>query len=208
MRLTVADLKGGTGKTMTAVLLALGLASQDRTLLIDADPQGSALSWSEQAGENWPASLTVIHWPTSDLARRFEQVASDYRHAVIDTPPGDARLVRQALLAVPALLVPLSPSLAEVGRLGPTLEVAAEIEALRPVTVRALLVRVRAGTRSAREMRAFLAGPPPEGLGIPTLDAEVHLRESYSMAYGLAPADLGEYADVLEELATDPALKE
>jgi cellulose biosynthesis protein BcsQ len=49
MRLAVINLKGGTGKTVTAVHLAAALAGQGRPLLVDAEPQGSALSWSEQA---------------------------------------------------------------------------------------------------------------------------------------------------------------
>jgi chromosome partitioning protein len=197
VRLTVANLKGGTGKTTTAVYLALGLAEHGRTLLVDVDPQASALAWSEQAPD-FP--VTVIHWPTKDLARRVGQVAGDYAHVVIDTPPGLDGLVRQALLCTDVLLVPLAPSLLEVARLGPTFEAAAETEALRPVSVRLLLVRVRAGTRSARDARIALEALPPEGLGMPTLKTEVHLRESYATAYGLVPPDLGEYRDVLAEL--------
>lgn len=197
MRLVVANLKGGTGKTTAAVYLALGLAEQGRTLLVDADPQGSALAWSEQAPD-FP--VTVIHWPTKDLARRVGQVAGDYAHVVVDTPPGLDGLVRQALLCTDVLLVPLAPSLLEVARLGPTFEAAAEVEALHPVSVRVLLVRVRAGTRSARDARSALEAPPPDGLGLPTLKAAVHLRESYATAYGLIPPDLGEYRDVLAEL--------
>jgi chromosome partitioning protein len=193
----VANLKGGTGKTTAAVHLALGLAEHGRTLLVDADPQGSALHWSEQAGD-FP--VTVIHWPTRDLARRVGQVAGDYAHVVIDTPPGVDGLVRQALLCTDVLLVPLAPSLLEVARLEPTFEAAAETEAIHPVSVRLLLVRVRAGTRSARDARIALEAPPPEGLGMPAFKAEVHLRESYATAYGLVPPDLGEYRDVLAEL--------
>ena len=49
MRLTVCNLKGGTGKTMSSVYLAAGLSRRGRTLAVDADPQGSLLSWSEEA---------------------------------------------------------------------------------------------------------------------------------------------------------------
>lgn len=49
MRLVTVNLKGGTGKTTSAVYLALALARCGRTLLIDADPQQSALRWSELA---------------------------------------------------------------------------------------------------------------------------------------------------------------
>src|SRR5215207_4843414 len=49
LRLTVCNLKGGTGKTMSSVYLAAGLSRRGRTLAVDADPQGSLLSWSEEA---------------------------------------------------------------------------------------------------------------------------------------------------------------
>ncbi len=186
--------------TTSAVYLALGLAAHGRTLLVDADPQGSALAWSEQAGEAGDFPPTVIHWSTRDLARRVGQVEGDYEHVVIDTPPSNEALVRQALLCADVLLVPLAPSLLEVARLGPTFDAAAEVEALHPVSIRVLLVRVRGGTRSARDARYALEAQPPDGLGLPTMQAEVRLRESYATAYGTAPADLAEYTGVLDEL--------
>ena len=51
MKITVANVKGGVGKTTTAMFLAAGLARHGRTLLVDADPKGSALRWSEQADD-------------------------------------------------------------------------------------------------------------------------------------------------------------
>jgi hypothetical protein len=40
-------------------------------------------------------------------------------------------------------------------------------------------------------------------LGLPVLDAETGLRESYALAYGAVPGDLGEYEQVLTELRKD-----
>ena len=91
MRITVGNLKGGSGKTTTAVHLALGLAADGRTLLVDADPeQPMAYEWSEVA-EDWPADrCTVVPIASRDLARRVlrsdvEHDAVSYTHLTLPT---------------------------------------------------------------------------------------------------------------------------
>ena len=49
MRAAVVNLKGGTAKSTSAMYLAAALARRGRTLLVDCDPQGSALTWAEDA---------------------------------------------------------------------------------------------------------------------------------------------------------------
>ena len=57
MRLAITNLKGGTGKTTTAVHLAAGLGRYGRTLLVDADPQGSATEWTMLMEDEGPFDL-------------------------------------------------------------------------------------------------------------------------------------------------------
>lgn len=200
MRLTIGNLKGGVGKTMTAMHLALGLSRTGRTLLVDADPQAaSALDWSTTAGdhgEEWPT--TVIPWHGPDLARRVRDVAADYAHVVIDTGGENDTILSQALLVTDELLVPVAPSLIELRRLPATFELAAKVDVLSPVTARVLLVKVRTGTRAATEARTLL-----EGMGLPVMAAQVSLRERYSGAFGTVPEHLGEYGQVLAEVSED-----
>jgi chromosome partitioning protein len=188
----VLNLKGGTGKTTTAVYLAGGLARTGRTLLIDADPQRSALSWSEAAGG---FAFPVISLPVRDLATRVGSLGEGYAHIVIDTPPGDAALVRSAALAADLVIVTLPTGLIDIDRLSPTLELLAEVEASNPIRIRILLTRVRTGTRSAQAARELLAE-----LGQPVLKHEIPLREAYTSGFGLAPTDLRHYQPVVDEL--------
>lgn len=208
MRVTFGNLKGGVGKSTSSVYLALILAALGgRVLLVDADGTNrTCLKWSTLAAD-WPASVTVVSWEVADLARRVMAVAGDYDHIIIDTGPQRPAILRQALIAcgqpatgdqpaVPGdLIVTVAPSPVELEQLPDTFALAAEVDGLNPVSAMVLLVKVRAGTRSSVEARGKL-----NELGLPVLDAEIHLWESYALSYGTVPADLGEYQAVVKEL--------
>ena len=193
MRLAVVNLKGGTGKTVTAVHLATALAARGRTLLVDADPQGSALSWSEEASD---LPFAVVGLPVRDIHRRVDQLLPGVVHAVIDTPPGDRAIVRSAIAAVDVVIVPISTSIMELDRLRPTLDLIAEVEVMKPVRIYVLLTRVRTATKSGRVAREVLAEA-----GVALLDAQIPLRESLSTSFGTSPSEEF-YGVVLEELMT------
>jgi chromosome partitioning protein len=197
MRAAIVSTKGGTGKTTSATYLALALHRLGRTMLVDADPQISAITWKEQAEPAWPLGLPVFSLPTRTVHRTLLDLSADYEHVVIDTPPGDLGIIRSAIMSVQLVIVPVAPTGLDLNRIRPTFELLAELEPSHPVDVGVVLTRVRRGTRSSREAREVL-----EELQYPILETEIPLAEMYAGAFGRVPADLGRYDDLLLELMT------
>lgn len=203
MQVTIGMGKGGSGKTLTALYLAFGLARRgDRVLVIDADANNaSARDWRNNT-EGWPGNVSVVRLdgPLVDDVRSW---MPDFDHLLIDTGPGHPDVMRQALAVTGELLVPVGPSPIEMRQVASTLRIAAEVDSFTPVSVRVLLTRMQAGTLMARHAREYL-----EGQGIPVMDATITLRVSYPMAWGSVPDDLGDYEAVLAELLEEPEAAE
>ena len=134
------NLKGGTTKTSTSMFLAAAFSRRGRTLLVDCDPQGSSLSWSEGAeADGGRLPFSVMGLPTRDVHRKLKGFEADYRHVVLDTPPGDLAVVRSALLAADTALVAVQATAMDLDRVQPTIDLIAEIEPLNDLTFSILL---------------------------------------------------------------------
>jgi chromosome partitioning protein len=109
MIIGVLNQKGGVGKTTLSVNLAASLARNgERVLLIDADPQGSALDWAA-ARESDPL-FPVVGLPRPSIHKEINQIGQDYDHIVIDGPPRVTDLARSAIMASDVVLIPVQPS--------------------------------------------------------------------------------------------------
>ena len=107
MLLAVAALKGGVGKTTSAVYLAaLAAASGRAVTVIDADPQASASDWIESSGDERLQKVTAVEAPTDRLlVKAIGRIDGD-DIAIVDTPPGNERLLAKAIAAADAVILP------------------------------------------------------------------------------------------------------
>ena len=138
--MAVANLKPGTGKTTSAVWLAHVFAEAGHTvLLVDADPSGSALEWSDLAlmGSASPPRgafpFQIVALPSRVLHRRVPEIADTDAVVIIDTPQLEDHvgIAQSALRYADEILIPCAPTPIEINRTTPVREEIAEVGAVR-----------------------------------------------------------------------------
>lgn len=154
--ITVAQQKGGAGKTTLAVNLAVALIGQGRSVaLLDTDPQGSLGRWfmtrRERLGETGLEFSTSSAWGVS---YEVEKLRKRVDVVIVDTPPKVDSDLRPALREADVILVPIGASLVDLWATEGVLDLARR-EGKRPIIV---LNRVRRGTRLDAEVRSAAAG--------------------------------------------------
>ena len=109
MIIGILNQKGGVGKTTISVNIAGYLASREkRVLLIDADPQGSALDWSAARQET--PLFSVVGLPRPTIHKEIDRIRKGYDFVIIDGPPRVTELARSAIMSSDLVLIPVQPS--------------------------------------------------------------------------------------------------
>lgn len=163
---TVTGYKGGIGKSTTAVHLATYFSTHGPTLLLDGDPNRTALTWAERSGSQGLPFAVVDQ-------RQAIRAVEDAQYIVIDTPARPNSDDLQELAKGCELLI--LPTMPDIVSLEPTLETA---RTLGGATYRVLLTVVPPRPSKEGElMQADLR----EG-GVPVFDSVVRRTASFAKA--------------------------
>lgn len=112
--ITIANQKGGSGKTTVSMQLAGMIAKRGyKVLVVDADPQGTATRWAASADDElpFPASVVGLSAASEKVHREVKKFIDDYEFILIDCPPAaDSPVPQSALLIADLALVPVIPS--------------------------------------------------------------------------------------------------
>lgn len=172
---SVINQKGGVGKTTLAINLAAAFARRKmRVLLVDADPQGSALDWVAERNKDTP--FPVIGIPKPILHFELPKLAEDYDLMVIDGPPRIYEVARSAIMASNAVLLPVLPSQFDVWAADESIKLLQDCAAYKKELKAAFVInRKIAKTAIGRDVVKALKKYP-----LPVLNAAVCQRVAFA----------------------------
>lgn len=154
--ITIAQQKGGAGKTTVAAHIAVALSQKgNRVAVIDIDPQGSLTHWhkirEEKFGEGYTGLIfsSVSGWRIGSEVTRLRRLC-DY--VIIDSPPHTETEARTAIRSADIIVIPVQPSPTDLWATKATLELAKH----EKVMVRVVMNRVPANSRLAQTIAAEL----------------------------------------------------
>ncbi len=202
--LTVAQRKGGAGKTTLVANLAAALAPHMRVALVDIDPQRSLTRWHELRVARTPAAavLTISDVSGWRLPSTLERLKASHDVVLIDSPPQIDTDARQAVRAANLVLIPLQPSPPDLWAAEGTITLASEEG--RPI--RLILNRAPAKSRLRGIMEADIAAR-----GLTLLSASLGNRAGFATAFaaGLGVTEAAPRSVAAAEMAalTDEIMK-
>ena len=177
----------GTGKSALAVHLgAEWVARGKRVLVVDADPQGTAITWGEVRAASGRDKPTVI--PTGDNVRQaVADIAPGFDVVLIDTAGRQSKRLVGALSISELALMPCQPSGPDIWALQGSLDTVREVQELRPDLRAAIVVNGENRTKLSASARQAL-----DAMGVPvigSLNRRTAIGEATTAGEGITERD-------------------
>lgn len=199
--ITVAQQKGGSGKTTIAANLAVAYSRAGNSVaLLDTDPQGSLGRWfmtRRDTGEPGLEFSTASAWGVS---YECEKLRKAFDYVIVDTPPKIDADLRPAVRESDLVIVPVSASQADVWATTSVLDLARRED--RPVLL--VMNRAKAGTRVAGDVAAALAGLAAARSDT-VLGNRVAYAETFGQGKGVLERGKGAWSAEIQSLADEIA---
>lgn len=128
---TVAQQKGGAGKTTVSVHLAVAWAAMKDTsvALVDVDPQGSLGEWFEARERALGEDAAGLEFRTASgwgARREAQRLTRDFDFVVVDTPPHADLDAKPAIEAADLVVIPVQPTPVDLWATRSTLDLLGE----------------------------------------------------------------------------------
>jgi chromosome partitioning protein len=196
--ITVATMKGGSGKSTVASCLAVHWHLRGRRpTLVDADPQRSIMRLAGR--ERALGGVAVIEDATDEAANTARRLAASGSLVIIDTPGFRSQTTLDCLAAADFVLVPVKPSPLDVDRMLDTLGSLTSRSGGQRSLVRCVLTQTTRDSVIARHIRDELTAA-----GLPVLNSEMVNRVAYpeAMLWGATPSLISWKGTAAREIAT------
>jgi chromosome partitioning protein len=204
--ITVATMKGGSGKSTIASCLAVHwhLCGR-RTTIIDADPQRSIARLA--ARERALGGVQVVEDATENAWKTAQNLAASGRPIIIDTPGFRSPATLACIAAADFLLVPVKASPLDIDRMLDTLNFLIKGIDGRQPSFRCVLTQTTRDSVVAKHIRSELIEA-----GFPVLNSEMTNRVIYPEAAlwgatptliesaGAAARDIAAIADEVDDI--------
>jgi len=155
--ITVAQQKGGAGKTTLAAHLAVAWASgKRRVAIVDTDPQGSLTQWYKvrEAALEGDTGLTFAAISGWRVRSEIDRLKHTHDLIVIDSPPHTDAEARTAIRAADLVVIPLQPSPMDVWATSATIQICKQ----EKVPVKMVLNRVHPQAKLTEAISGEMVG--------------------------------------------------
>ena len=214
--ITLANFKGGVGKSTIAVNLSDALATDldSKVLLVDADPRKGSLKWfKRREQDSLPFDLTACDDPRLYALVPPIVKRGGYEYTLIDTPAGGSAITRAGIVIADLVVVPVQPSLADFDFAEELMPVLQEVATMHPLEVAVIISRRKSGRNSfseeaSRVAKQFFEAP---GISLRVFESEIYERLDIQKSYAKGVTvrehskrskSAGEFNELMKEVVT------